>query len=163
MVKIEDKHAELVEGIFKITLKDDSEFELKPTEGQKGKLMFNYKLVQELSARYEKLLKDNKLTEDFLETHDKKSTKLHAEQNAVIKEIVKDSYPTQSAEFISAIMVRYDNELLIELYMAFGWVNKDALEALEKARLEEIKKLVGEEKTPDQKLKKNEQEKSEQT
>ena len=112
MVKISDRMGELVGGLFRIKTKDDTEFELKPNEGHKRELLYNYKKVQEQAQRYEEASKNNKITNEFLEQHDDRSKKLHAEQNEIMKSILKTSYPDFKDEEVTAVMMRYDTELL---------------------------------------------------
>lgn len=157
MVKISDKLGEIVGGFFRIKTKDETEFELAPTEEHKRKLLFNYKQITELAQRTEKQLDKNQLSPEKITENDTKSKELHDEQNNIIKSVIKKSYPEFQDEQISAIMLRYDSELLAEIYMAFGWIDKAAMKAMEKKRDEEIKKLSGEAETPEKKPKNKEQ------
>ena len=148
MVQIRDRMGELVKGIFRIKTKDETEFELRPKEGIKSRLLFNYKIMQETNQRYGELVKKDKATEDYIKAYELRSKQLLDEQNDCMRDILKASYPEFTDDQISAIMVQYGDELLQEIYMAFGWIDKDVIEALKKKKLEEIKKLSGEEGQP---------------
>lgn len=162
MVRIEDKLGEIVKGTIKIEIEDKQtpdemiEFELKPTEGDKSDIFYNYKKLSELSSRYEEAVKRNTLTPEFIEIHDKKSRELMEYQNIVAKRMLERSYPAFVKEQISSILVMYGNEILIELYMFWGLVNKKAYEALKKKQEEELKKLSGDVATPGTNPPKNE-------
>ena len=143
MVKIEDKMSELVGGAFKIKLEDDTEFELRPTMKHKRKLQFNYKESQEISQRYTKLEDRGKLDEKFVKEYQQKSKELLDNQNSILREIVQHSYPQFDEERMDVVIMNYEGELLLELFICFKWLDKNALEQFKKQKEEELKKLSG--------------------
>ncbi len=149
MVKIQDKLGELVGGMFRIQLEDEMEFELKPKEKHKRELLFNYKETQELATIFNKAMDLNKgiLNDDFMRDHKARSRATLDEQNRIIKDILRESYETFSDNDIENICNKYSEELVMELYLCYGWINKKAYEALKKEQESDIKKLEkGEEK-----------------
>lgn len=164
-MRIEDKLSAIVKGIVKIEIEDKDnkeeciEFELKPVEGDKADIFFNYKKTQEASQRYEEVVKKGNCTDEFIDKHDIRSKILMDAQNDIMKSILVRSYPAFDVKQVDSIIMSYGNEILIELYMFWGLINKQAYEALKKKQQEEIKKLGGEEKTQEKKL----QSKSERT
>jgi len=165
-MRIEDKLSAIVKGFVKISIDDKDvkgdmiDFELKPVEGDKADIFFNYKKTQEASQRYEEVVKKGNCTDEFIDKHDLRSKMLMDAQNDIMKKILTRSYPAFNKEHIESIIMSYGNEILIELYMFWGLINKDAYEALKKKQQEEIKKLGGEEQTQEKKLQNKSERKS---
>jgi len=162
MVDIKDRLAQLNGGIARIHTDDGTDFQLKPGQRIKRELLFNYKQVTELSAILEQKTKLNTLTDEYLNTHNTRQKKLHQEQNDLILEVLKKSYPEweKDQDTLDAIMSQYDDTLLTELYMVWGWVDKDVVNAMKKKKLQELKKLNGEEEDNPQNELQNKSDKS---
>lgn len=150
-MNIKDRMSELVKGIFHIKLKDETEFDLKPTEGQKADILMNFKKKQELDAIFNDNLKNNRLTEESIKIHNESTKKLFEEQDEILNKILTRSYDGYKPEEISAIMLRYNHELLMELYFVWEILNRESYEALKKQQQAELKKLSGEVENPEQK------------
>ena len=118
MVKVEDKLGEFTGGFFRIEIDDKDvkgdkiEFELRPTQKHKRKLLFNYKQIQELTQLHEKTVNDHKVTDEYDKRHNDTSERLHTDQNDFVTDILKTSYPDFNVEQVEGIMMRYDTELL---------------------------------------------------
>ncbi len=166
MVRIQDKLSEIVKGVFRVEVEDKNnpdekiEFELKPTEGDKSDIFFNYKKMQESTSRFEEMSKKGTVTEEQIKLHNKMSRELIDSQDKVIRDILTRSYPDFTIEQVNGIMLLYSNEILMELYMFWGLINKQAVDAIRKKQMEEIKKLSGEGENPEKKPLKNVQQKS---
>ena len=141
-MKINDRLGEIVGGMFRIQTKDETEFELKPIEKNKRELLFNFKETQELANMFNKAIEMNKglLPKDFIDEHQKKSREILEQQNNIVKEIIKISYPMFDNNQIDSITNKYSEELILELYFAYGWIDKSAFEEIMKQQSNTEKK-----------------------
>ena len=124
MVKIEDRLAELVGKFVRIETKDKTEFALKPREEHKRKLLFNYKKDTANDLIFGNHIKKNTLTKELIEDRDEFQVKSYDDQNAIVNEIVNESYPALSKEQLEGVMQKYGTELLEEIYCFYGWIDK---------------------------------------
>jgi len=138
MVRIENAGAEYTSGTYSILLsknsirKDDLEFNLTAKEQQKLRFMF----LEKVSSKTNKT--------------DSEEKQLIEDMSFVMKDILKQSYPTQSDDWCENVNTKYGQELQLELYFIWGFRSKEAYEAMLEAQKQEIKKVkdgqVGKEK-----------------
>jgi hypothetical protein len=122
MVRIEDKVGQW-NGELKFTTEDKTEFMLKPTLLHKRKLLF-----------LEKKFVGDDYTEKDLE-----------EQDKILISLIKDGYPTFTTEQVEGIMSEYGTEILMELYIAWKWRDRESIEAFKIKQKKEIDKLLADE------------------
>jgi len=122
-VRIQDKVGEWT-GEFKIILEDGTEFCLKPKLVHKRKLQV-----------LQKKMVDGTYTEQDLEAQDEQ-----------LKSILKQDYPEFSEDQINNVINLYASEILLELYFAWGWRDRDAWNALKEMKKEQIKMMKEESK-----------------
>lgn len=151
MVKIQDKLGQIVGGLFKIKTKDDTEFELTPTEGHKRKMLFEFKRQFDADAMFTKFVKDNKVTPERVKERDIVMQEIMAAQDELVKEVLHNSYPDFKPEQLGRIMLLYGNELYDELTVCFGWIDNEIRDKQRRAVMKELEKLSGEAETPNQK------------
>ena len=126
MVRIEDAATEYVTGYVNILLekddyrKDDLEFSLLISEHDKLKLM-----------NIERNLSNKKEEERSLE-----------DQNKVMKQIIKRSYEGKDDDWVSNIVTKYGNELLLEIYFMWKWRDKEAFKQANEIKKEMIQKIA---------------------
>lgn len=119
MVRIQDRMGELSSGILKIVTKDGTEFELKPSWGSKRQLLYLWK--QERDKGFSK--------------------EIHNEQGSILKQIIKESYPEYDDIEIYVILGKYDDVLLQEIYFGYGWLDREAINAIEERKRKEIERI----------------------
>ena len=119
MVRIQDKMGEWC-GELKFKTEDETEFTIKPTLKHRRELMF---LEKKVNA-------DNITEEDLLK------------QDEVIIDILRSAYPDFNEEQVDAIVQSYGTEILLELYYAWKWRDRAAVEAFKKKQQMEIDKIT---------------------
>jgi hypothetical protein len=118
-MKIEDRIAEWC-GELKIKTDDETDFILKPRLEHKRKLMF-----------LQKKFDDGSYSEDDVAT-----------QDSILLGIVKESYPHFNQVQLEQVVQLYGTELLIELYCAWKWRDREAIEAFKKKQKEKISEVL---------------------
>lgn len=116
MARIEDIATEFSSGEIKIELEhkvkkgEKIEWVLKPLVKHKTKLMFI----------------NRKLEKDDIEE------RTLDDQYNILKDVIKTSYPQFTTEQIDNIIIKYGDELLLELYFAWNWKSREAFDAIKK-------------------------------
>lgn len=116
MARIEDIATEFSSGEIKIELEhkvkkgEKIEWVLKPLVKHKTKLMFV----------------NRKLEKDDIEE------RTLDDQYNILKDVIKTSYPQFTTEQIDNIIIKYGDELLLELYFAWNWKSREAFDAIKK-------------------------------
>lgn len=116
-MRIENAVQEYLTGKYEIVLvknnerKTDLEFSLNPTELDKLELM---SCQQNLSD----------------EKYEHKNKELSRQKDVMLK-IIEQSYPTLSKEQCKNLWIKFGDELLLELKFIWGWINREAYEALQ--------------------------------
>ena len=123
MVRIEDKMAEFVGKFMRVELKDNTEFELSPTEGNKRKWLYNYKKLQLAQTKLAKDAKENKLTNEAQEEFNRMSNELYLDDMNELKIVLQKSYPNLTEAQIDNVLQKYDSELLEEIFVWYGWID----------------------------------------
>jgi len=119
MVRIEDKIGEW-NGELKFKLEDGTEFCLKPKIKHKRKLMYLERKF--LGEKYE---------EKDLE-----------DQDNILIELIKSSYPNFTDDQVDLVVEQYGTEILMELYIAWKWRDRKAIEAFKKKQEKELDKYL---------------------
>ena len=121
MVKIEDKIGEWC-GELKFFTEDKTEFCLKPRLKHKRKLMFLQK----------------KFDDGTFEEKDVKT------QDDTILELIGESYPDFAEEQKEQICQLYGTEILVELYCAWKWRDREAITLVKEQQKKKLKEFINE-------------------
>lgn len=123
-MRIEDKVGEW-NGELKFITEDKTEFCIKPKIKHKRKLLY-----------LEKKFVDNTYKEEDIEAQDN-----------ILINVIKESYPNFSNEQIEEVIQKYGTEILMELYIAWKWRDKNAVDAFKLKQQKELDKYLSDDES----------------